>query len=136
MPDGFDDPKLPRISISTDIPPMGVPAVGEANTIGLRGKGFDPGGPPVVVRLDGEPVGDISLKVADDGSISATVRLPDDLERGEHLIEVRQGEDHDARVTTSVLLKAEADEFEKEVESRIVDQGVGREQEGEAENES
>jgi hypothetical protein len=126
MPDGFDDPKLARISISTDLPTLGVPAVGEATTIGLSGKGFDPGGPPVVVLLDGEPVGDISLKVADDGTFSATVRLPDGLERGEHLIEVRQGEGRDARVTTSVLLKAEADEFEKEVESRFVDQGVGR----------
>ena len=135
MPDGFDDPKLPRISISTDLPTIGVPAVGEADTIGLSGKGFDPAGPLVVVLLDGVSVGDLRLKVADDGTIGATVRLPDNLEWGEHLIEVRQGEGRDARVTTSVLLKTEADEFEEEVESRFVDQMVGQgyEQEGEQE---
>ena len=57
MPDGFDDPKLARISLSTDLPTIGVPAVGEAETIGLTGKGFDPAGPPVVVLLDGRTGG-------------------------------------------------------------------------------
>ena len=39
-------------------------------------------------------------------------------------------------MTTSVLLKSEADDFEEEVESRFVDQGVGREQEDGGENEA
>ncbi|MCA9861067.1 MAG: hypothetical protein KC438_15170, partial [Thermomicrobiales bacterium] len=130
MPDGFDNPRLPRIWLSTDLPTIGVPATGEAGTIGLSGKGFDPGGPAVTVLLDGEPVGDLAVNVADDGTISTPVPLPDGLERGEHLIEVRQGTGRNARSTSSVLLKAEADEFEDEVESRFVDQGVGREQEG------
>ncbi len=128
MPDGFDNPRLPRITMTTDLPAAGVPAVGEAQTIGIWGKGFDPAGPTVVVLLDGEPVADLRPKVGGDGTFDATVRLPAHLERGEHLIEVRQGEGRDARVTTSVLLKAEADDFEEEeVETRFVDQGVGRE---------
>jgi hypothetical protein len=134
MPDGFDNPKLPRITLSTDLPTIGVPAVGESDSIGLSGMGVDPGGAPVVVLLDGAPIDDAGLKVADDGTINGTVRLPDGLERGEHLIEVRQGEGGDARVTSSVLLKAEADEFEDEVESRFVDQGVGRENEDDETN--
>ena len=128
MSDGFDDPRLARISLSTDLPTIGVPAVGESNTIGLSGKGFDPNGPPVSVLLDGASIGERSLKVAEDGTISATIRLPDELERGEHLIEVRQGEGRDVRTTTSVLLKSEADDFEDEVESRFVDQTIGLEQ--------
>lgn len=127
MPEGFDNPRLPRILLSTDLPPIGVPTVGEADSIGLIGKGFDPDGPTAAVLLDGVPINDVRLEVADDGTISAQVPLPEGLERGEHLVEVRQGEGRDARVTTSVLLKAEADEFEKEVESRFVDQMVGRE---------
>ncbi len=63
------------------------------------------------------------------GRLALPCGCPDGLERGEHLIEVRQGEGRDARVTSSVLLKAEADEFEEEVESRFVDQGVGGEYE-------
>ncbi len=127
MPDGFDDPKLARISLSTDLPMLGVPAVGEADSIGISGKGFDPNGPSVIVLLDGASIGESNLKVAEDGTISATVRLPDELERGEHLIEVRQGDDRDARSTTSILLKSEADDFEEEVESRFVDQTIGLE---------
>jgi hypothetical protein len=114
---------------------LGVPAVGESSTIGLSGKGFDPNGPPVIVQLDGVPIGESSLKVAEDGTISATVTLPDELERGEHLIEVRQGDGRDARSTTSILLKSEADDFEEEVESRFVDQSIGLERQSVADHE-
>jgi hypothetical protein len=129
MPDGFDNPKLPRISLATDLPVTGVPAVAESDTVGLWGKGFDPDGPEAIVLFDGERIGDLRLKVADDGTIDATIRLPDDLDWGEHLVEVRQGDGRDARSTSSILLKVEVDNFEDEVESRFVDQGVGREHE-------
>lgn len=128
MPGGFDNPNLPRITLSTDLAVAGVPAVGKANSVDLWGKGFDPAGPPIAVLLDGEPAVDPPPNVAADGTFDATVRMPAYLERGEHLIEVRQGEGHNARSTTSVLLKSEVDDFEEEnVETRFVDQGVGRE---------
>ena len=45
MPDGFDDPKLARISLSTDLPMLGIPTVGEVRFDRAIGQGIRSGWP-------------------------------------------------------------------------------------------
>lgn len=124
MPDGFDDPKLPRISIDAGHIASGAPAIGDARSIGIAGKGFDPAGPLVEILLDGVRL-DARVAIGRDGTIGTVIGLPSDLGWGEHLLEVRQGDGRDARVTSAIFVHAEIDDFESPVESRIVEQILG-----------
>jgi hypothetical protein len=106
----------PYIFLSSDIPMSGKVILGSKGIIHIFARGFktdDTSSHNINIIVD-EKIVSQNLQIDKNGTINSPLKLPDELERGEHTIKLVQKIDDNEIAATSTFVKANLDDFDEE----------------------